>query len=140
MAHQFVDYIPDSVEDGTVYVCIPFATVLHRCCCGCGMEVVTPLTPTDWKVTYDGQSISLDPSVGNWSYPCQSHYWIRNNQVVWARSWSTTEIEIGRRKDAAAKAEHFNAPGAVSYPVQPTEKAIDTLRVRLWKRLTGWLG
>ncbi len=86
--HEFVDYIPDAIKEGTVYVCVPFATVVHRCCCGCGNEVVTPLSPTDWKLIFDGQSISLDPSVGNWSFPCQSHYWIRRNKVVWARRWS----------------------------------------------------
>jgi len=43
-----------------------------------------PLGPTDWKLTFDGESVSLYPSVGNWNFPCQSHYWIQENKVRWA--------------------------------------------------------
>ena len=59
MTHRFVEYVPDELEDGVLYVSIPFATVSHRCCCGCRHEVVTPLTPTDWSLTFDGESVSL---------------------------------------------------------------------------------
>ncbi|PYT79987.1 MAG: hypothetical protein DMG40_13935 [Acidobacteria bacterium] len=76
LAHEFVEYMPDQLKDGVLYVSIPFATGAHKCCCGCGQEVVTPLSPTDWKLIFDGRSISLDPS--NWSFPCKSHYWIRS--------------------------------------------------------------
>src|SRR6266568_3425801 len=110
--HEFVDYIPDAIKEGTVYVCVPFATVVHRCCCGCGNEVVTPLSPTDWRLIFDGQSISLDPSVGNWSFPCQSHYWIRRNKVAWARRWSQKEIEAGRAHDHSAKESYFDSTEA----------------------------
>jgi hypothetical protein len=61
---------------GVLYVSPGYATVTHLCCCGCGAEVVTPLSPTDWKLTFDGVAISLSPSVGNWSLPCRSHYFI----------------------------------------------------------------
>ena len=77
LRHEFVEFIPDKLADGVVYVSIPYATVAHKCCCGCGMEVVTPLSPTDWELIFDGESISLDPSIGNWSFDCKSHYWIR---------------------------------------------------------------
>ena len=43
------------------------ATSAHSCCCGCGEEVVAPLTPTDWKMTFDGETTSLRPSIGNWT-------------------------------------------------------------------------
>jgi hypothetical protein len=112
ITHEFVDYIPDAPNEGTVYVCIPFATAVHKCCCGCGIEVVTPLSPTDWRLIFDGQSISLDPSVGNWSFPCQSHYWIRRNSVVWARRWSRKEIEDGRAHDQLAKESYFDSSDA----------------------------
>src|SRR6266436_4735734 len=92
LAHEFVEYIPDELKDGTLYVSMPFATVAHKCCCGCGKEVVTPLSPTDWKLIFDGKSISLDPSIGNWSFECQSHYWIRGSTVKWAQQWSREEI------------------------------------------------
>ncbi|MGN5478201.1 DUF6527 family protein [Cupriavidus basilensis] len=37
-------------------------------------QVVTPFTPTDWRMTYDGATVSLHPSVGNWNQRCRSHY------------------------------------------------------------------
>ena len=82
--HEFVDYIPEDLKDGTVYVSVKYATVNHKCLCGCGNEVVTPLSPTDWKLVFDGKTISLDPSIGNWGFACRSHYWIRRNRIEWA--------------------------------------------------------
>lgn len=96
MEHEFVEFVPDQLRDGVLYISIPYATVVHRCCCGCGNEVVTPLSPTDWKLIFDGRTISLHPSIGNWSFPCQSHYWIRDNGVEWAPRWSKEKIEAAR--------------------------------------------
>ena len=103
VSHEFVEYIPDELSESVVYVAIGFATVAHRCCCGCGKEVVTPLSPTDWRLIFDGESVSLHPSIGTWSYACKSHYFIRNNRVVWAKSWSKKQIEETRAKDSLAK-------------------------------------
>lgn len=109
--YQFVEYIPDDLEDGTIYISIPFATAVHKCCCGCGNQVVTPLSPTDWKLLFDGVSVSLDPSIGNWSFPCRSHYWIERNAVTWARQWSLKEVEQGRAKDRLSKREYLKTIG-----------------------------
>ncbi len=108
MGHLFVERIPERLEEGIIYVAADVGTVVHRCCCGCGSEVVTPLGPTDWLLTYDGQSISLSPSIGNWAQPCRSHYWIKRNQVVWARSWSQEEVDTGRRRDRLNKERQFS--------------------------------
>ena len=67
LKHQFVTNMPDRLDPGVLYISIEYATAAHLCCCGCGVEVVTPLTPTDWKMTFDGETISLWPSVGNWN-------------------------------------------------------------------------
>ncbi|WP_425342947.1 DUF6527 family protein [Rhizobium etli] len=45
----------------------------HLCACGCRTEVITPLSPTDWRFTFNGKTISVEPSVGNWSLTCRSH-------------------------------------------------------------------
>lgn len=103
MTHRFVEYVPDELEDGVLYVSIPFATVTHRCCCGCRQEVVTPLTPTDWSLVFDGETVSLTPSIGNWSFKCRSHYWIEKGRVIWARAWTDREIDAGRSFDRLAK-------------------------------------
>jgi len=88
LKHKFVENIPDNLENGIIYISLAYGTVVHKCCCGCGNEVVTPLSPKDWKLLFDGESISLFPSIGNWSFDCRSHYWIKDNKVVWCkRKW-----------------------------------------------------
>jgi hypothetical protein len=107
LKHEFIEFIPDELEQGTVYVSIRFATASHLCPCGCGNKVVTPIRPTDWTLLFDGKTISLEPSIGNWSFPCQSHYYIRKNRVKWAPKWSRGQIERGRRHDSHAKQSYF---------------------------------
>jgi hypothetical protein len=117
LTHQFVHAIPEVLAERTVYVSVEFATVAHKCCCGCGSEVVTPLTPTDWKIIFDGETISLEPSIGSWNLPCQAHYWIRRNRVHWARPWTRQEIEGGQAADARGKANHCRSNPAPANPV-----------------------
>ena len=141
LTHEFVEYVPDDLKHGTIYVSIPFATVAHKCCCGCGKEVVTPLSPTDWKLTFDGKSISLDPSIGNWSFPCQSHYWIKRNRVRWARQWSQEEIEAGRAHDRWAKQKYYD--NTQTPPVNQRKASTEASREEkseenLWRKLKKW--
>lgn len=118
LRHEFVEYIPQDLSEGIIYVSIPFATVVHKCCCGCGNEVVTPLSPTDWKLTFDGESISLFPSIGNWSFPCRSHYWVRGNRVEWAAAWSRQKINAARADELIEKSQYYAAQSVVADPVQ----------------------
>lgn len=112
---EFVTFAPAALEPGMLYISMEYATVLHTCCCGCGSKVVTPLSPERWCLTYDGKSISLEPSIGNWSFPCQSHYWIERNAVIWDRPFSRSEIagvraadrrELRRAAERASPREH----------------------------------
>lgn len=119
LSHQFVDFIPSEILEGVIYISIPFATAVHKCCCGCGKEVITPLSPTDWKLIFDGVTISLEPSIGNWSFDCQSHYWVKRNKVFWARRWSTEDITAVRRYDQTAKAKYFSNGNTVADPPNP---------------------
>jgi hypothetical protein len=82
--HLFLNLLPPVIEAGTLYVSMDFGTVIHLCACGCGRKVVTPLSPRDWKLIFDGDSVTLSPSIGNWQYPCRSHYWIRRSRIEWA--------------------------------------------------------
>jgi hypothetical protein len=105
---RFVEFIPENIQDGVIYVSIECVVAIHKCACGCGQKVVTPFTPTDWKLTYDGETISLNPSIGNWSYPCRSHYIIHNSSVVWAKGMSSEMIALGRQRDKRNKAIFYN--------------------------------
>ncbi|MGC1687097.1 MAG: DUF6527 family protein [Candidatus Acidiferrales bacterium] len=107
LTHKFVTSAPEQLEDRTLYISMEYASVIHKCCCGCGQEVVTPLSPTDWKLIFDGKTVSLDPSIGNWSFTCQSHYWIRNNTVQWAAKWTKEQIRRGQAKDRLNKKAHY---------------------------------
>lgn len=108
--HQFVEFIPEELAERTVYISIRFATVSHLCICGCRNKVVTPLSPTDWQLIFDGKSISIYPSIGNWSFPCRSHYWIKNNKTSWAEDWSTERIEAGRAANNLKKERYYKSP------------------------------
>ena len=117
--HRFVTHIPRELEPGVLYVSMEFATAMHLCCCGCGEQVVTPLTPTDWRLTFDGETVSLWPSIGNWNYACRSHYIIRNSQVQRALPWSDHRIARGRGRDQDAKAAYFKSQKDYFSPTSP---------------------
>ncbi len=109
LKHQFVTNMPDRLDPGVLYISIEYATAAHLCCCGCGVEVVTPLTPTDWKMTFDGETISLWPSVGNWNDACRSHYVIERSRIIAALPWSDRRIEAERQRDRTAKRRYYEA-------------------------------
>src|SRR2546423_1582885 len=94
--HRFVTSAPADPEPGVLYISIEYDTTIHLCACGCESQVVLPLHPTAWRLTYDGDSISIFPSVGNWSFPCRSHYWIERGRIRWAPSWTDAEVTAGR--------------------------------------------
>lgn len=108
LQHKFCEYVPGHLQPGTIYITMEFGTAVHLCICGCGQKVVTPFSPTDWKLIYDGETVSLDPSIGNWSFDCQSHYWIKNNQVVMSNKWTDDEINMNRKLDKEVKESHFS--------------------------------
>lgn len=135
---KFVEFIPDNLEEGVLYISERFRTCSHKCCCGCGEEVVTPLSPAEWRLTREGELVSLWPSVGNWDYACRSHYFIQHNKVRWARAMTAKQIAGVQRRDAAdltkmmslrnATKAFERAPGEVSSKERPsaTGPAIST--------------
>jgi len=50
--HKFVGSIPEILEEGVLYISIDYCTAVHKCVCGCGNEVVTPISPTDWELRF----------------------------------------------------------------------------------------
>lgn len=144
LEHRFVDSFPERLESGLLYVSLEFGSVAHSCCCGCGEEVVTPLTPTDWKITYDGETVTLHPSVGSWTLPCRSHYVIRRGRVIEAPPWTDAEIAAERRRDRRAKASYFGQGAPVPAPPSLPEPTVDAAArpeplLGIWlQRLRRW--
>lgn len=99
---EFVDAFPDALETGIFYISLGYDTCAHLCACGCGAEVVTPLSPAQWAFTYDGENITMQPSVGNWALDCGSHYVISRGRVRWVAQFSSDEIARNRVRDRAA--------------------------------------
>ena len=132
---EFVEFIPDRIAEGTIYISMKFATAVHKCCCGCGNEVVTPFSPTDWTLTFDGVSVSLDPSIVNWSFRCISHYWIRRNSITWADQWSREEIATGRRRDRSSKERYFATEKTADEAPHPDQ---EQARGKTWQKIRKW--
>jgi hypothetical protein len=135
--HQFVELIPEELQDGMLYVSMRFATVSHLCACGCRTKVVTPLKPTDWKLTFDGKTVTLDPSIGNWSLPCRSHYWISKNRVRWAEKWSQSRVDANKAHDRWAKEKYYRGDEAAT-PSRQTVQQEPPVKVGWRKKLWPW--
>lgn len=125
---EFVDTFPDVLERDVLYISMKYATTAHLCASGCGNKVVLPLSPVEWKMYFDGEAVSLTPSVGNWEYPCQAHYWIRGNEIHWASAWTKGQIEKGRANDQRDLDRHFDG-------VEEEQAAPVEARQSIWKRL-----
>lgn len=130
----FVDTIPDLLEEGIFYVCERYMTAAHKCCCGCGEEVITPLSPADWSLRKAGNTVSLTPSIGNWSFACKSHYWISRNRVVWASNMSQRQIDQVRARDKADKKAYIAAINR-----QKKQQARPaSLFAKIWQAFVNW--
>lgn len=140
LEHRFVRNVPRELEPGVLYISVDYATAVHSCCCGCGDRVVTPFTPTDWRMTFDGESISLLPSVGNWNQKCRSHYVIQRNRVLVAGPWSDAQVEAERRRDKKAKAAHYSvASPAEDYAANSASQEPVSSYTGIWSRFKAWL-
>ena len=116
LTHQFVEKLPEPLEEGVVYVSTKHRLAAHNCACGCGVKIVTNLDPDGWTLIYDGKTVSLTPSIGNWGSPCRSHYWITNNEVSWAESWSDARIRRAREREALGGKQDLGAPKNQALP------------------------
>lgn len=149
LEHRFVCSVPRELEPGILYVSMEFGTAVHSCCCGCGEQVVTPFSPTDWKMTYDGESVSLTPSIGNWQSACRSHYFIKQGRVIEATSWSQAQVDAEHQRDKAAKASFYRNEDAsdgaqdgrpcnpATVVAEPTRRAHRT--GGFWSSVAAWV-
>ncbi len=143
----FVEFMPKELDEGVLYVSMEYSMAIHKCACGCGNKVPTPLSPTDWQLFFDGKTISLEPSIGNWNFQCRSHYFIYKNDVEWAKPMSKQAIEAGRRRNRGAKAGYYagasNEVMATSVEVSQAPPPAVQLQTKpgwlqqAWQRIVG---
>ena len=126
----FVEVMPpfDSIKGGELWISHKHRTVNLRCPCSCGELAVLSLHPSRWHVYFDGKSVSLKgPTNGSiWTTSdCGSHYFIRNNEVVWSYP-----IDPGRRADYE-DAERARMVGST-----PTRQTLPSRLRRVWRSLS----
>lgn len=129
--HEFVKFIPSSLADNVLYISIDYTAVVHKCFCGCGSEVSTPLSPTDWKLIFDGKHISLYPSIGSWNLKCESHYWIKNSEVHWSNKWSKEQINAAQNYDVISKRKYYGATKSedpLNWHAKPSARIFEILK------------
>ena len=138
----FVQFIPKELKDGILYISEEYSIAAHNCASGCGEKVITPLSPAEWRVIKNGGLVSLHPSIGNWNYKCQSHYWIRNNKIVWGKKFSQEEIRSVQRRDAADREKQIERINKSKSDIRNTDT--DTFNVsssdNLYNHLKSLIG
>jgi hypothetical protein len=93
LSPELVEFIPEKLNEGILYISRRYRTASHLCCCGCGREVVTPLNAAKWQlIEHPDGKVSLSPSVGTLSFPCKSHYFVIRNRIQWAGALSPQQI------------------------------------------------
>lgn len=136
LGHSFVEFIPKEVDEGILYISRRFNTATHRCCCGCGFKVVTPLNPAKWSLTDHGETVSLAPSIGLGALPCRSHYWIRRGRVNWYADMTPAETFLAQRRDEYASRVYT---GEITPPPMPEHhRPAQRPRAGLWATIRDW--
>lgn len=81
----FVEKMPEKLDEGVLYIVPHYDCAMHKCMCGCEESVCTPLGNEQWHWSYNSESdnATLRPSIGNFSYPCKSHYFLKDGTVLW---------------------------------------------------------
>jgi len=127
MNHEFVEIFPDILEHEKLYVSMRYRTAAHLCACGCGRKVVTPIRKGAWKLEFDGDSITLFPSIGSSNLACRSHYFIRDGIVKWL-----PEVEVATEIETFHGEPQKPEPG----PLFPNKE--ETWWDKLFGRLAFW--
>lgn len=137
---RYQEEFPRVLEEGILYISEECELAAHKCCCGCGEDVITPLNQARWRLDHHDGRVSLYPSIGNWKFACRSHYWIRNNRVIPSFGMDNEEIAEIIELDQADREEYFAQlqdapPPSHSQAVPPKSQP---WIARLFKRLRNW--
>jgi len=92
-------------------------------------------------MTFDGEAVSLKPSIGSWNLECRSHYVVDRGRVIAAGTWTDGEIVAERRRDSHVKAEYYRSRNQDNgQPGKPAVTEVGPARRRFWYRAKRWLG
>lgn len=82
---EYVEFMPDELLQGILYISERFELAIHLCACGCGGKTVTPIGGGEWTLSKNNDKVTLRPSIGNWSgeRPYHAHYYITENKIEW---------------------------------------------------------
>lgn len=143
---EYVVSFPDKLKEGVLYISEEYGSAAHVCCCGCGEEVLTPLKPSKWRLSKTKIGVSLYPSIGNWKFDCQSHYWIKENRVIDAGMMTKQRIEAVKERDKADNQRYIAQINKVvgnetddPVPLRPCQQVKSGFLSKLVNKILKWL-
>ena len=125
----FVDVLPekDAIGEGELWISHKHRIINLRCPCGCGHLTMLTIHPSRWHVCFDGRSVTIDGSVWT-TADCNSHYFIRGNEVIWSNRISPL------RREEYAEDERRRM-----ISMTPNAGGLRPSRVRrIWQRAMDW--
>jgi hypothetical protein len=122
-----VQYLPNVLQPGILYVSHEYSVAGHICPCGCGSKIITPLGVSEWSFEETDHLATLYPSIGNWQLPCKSHYWIRKGTIEWSYQFDDEQIEAVYRREEKDRIRRF----------ENVEQ--NTGNLTLWARFRKWI-
>lgn len=78
-----VGIIPNDLEEWVLYLSERYWLSKHKCFCWCGSDVVLTLDRWSHYIHFMDWTLTVSPSIGSFSIPCNSHYFIKNNTIEW---------------------------------------------------------
>lgn len=77
-----------AIRPGVLYIGRISHEIKFYCPCGCGTIITLPTSgKTNRSVMIDGNeaTVTIEPSFRHDDLPCKSHYFIRDNKVLWVQ-------------------------------------------------------
>lgn len=80
----------DKLENGVLYIDDSSPYVEFLCPCGCGRVTMIPtnrnyecIQHPYWDISESNGTVSLSPSIYSTGFDCKSHYFIKENKIIW---------------------------------------------------------
>jgi len=140
LTHEFTEFIPAQLREGNAVcldsLCQPRPTFAHA---GAATRVVTPISPADWQLIFDGDSVSLTPSIGNWHSPAGPTTGSGPGPCGGPDRGPRRRSPPGGAEDARDRDDYFASRSAAARLVPAAPAPAITRRRRLHPGLPHWL-